>query len=515
LLLTLARAVHTSWSTGFADTGPLPGDLPGQLSASGSGAPLTVRQPEGFAIYALYPEAYGEAAAGSCLGPETVVIGIRTIGTVLAAMVAAGLGAGPALTVRPVGHPFARRIAASAELDQLIARNRHREFAIVDEGPGLSGSSFGGVADWLEGNGVAPGRIHFFPGHGGELGPEAQDRHRRRWSARARHLSLPDPAQPRPDRDTAPLEQWVGELIGPLVAPLREISGGGWRTLRSWPTDGQPPVDTQNERRKFLARSGDSVWLVKFAGLGAIGEAKLRKARLLHGAGFGPEPAGLCHGFIVERWVEGKPLVGAAPDRDRLVDTIGRYLGFRARWLAPGNAGASLGLLAEMARTNVGETFGAEAALGLEPILMPALTAGLPLERSDTDNRMHGWEWLATPDGHLFKTDGLDHSSGHDLVGCQDICWDVAAAEIEHELNPTESQALRVIVADEADRPVAPLLVDFYTCCYLAFQVGLWRFAATSNGPGDGDRAGMRSQHYAALLARRLDFRTGGRVTTV
>jgi hypothetical protein len=257
------------------------------------------------------------------------------------------------------------------------------------------------------------------------------------------------------------------------------------------------------------------MWLVKFAGLGEFGETKLRKAQVLWQAGFAPEPAGLCHGFIVERWIGGLPLPHAARDRDRLVDTIGRYLGLRARGLRPSNEGASLKTLAEMARVNVGEALGAEAALGLEPMLLPALTAGLALQPCDTDNRMHNWEWLVSDDGRLIKTDGLDHSSGHDLVGCQDICWDVAAAEIEHRLNPTESLALRVIVADEAGQPVEPVLVDFYACCYLAFQIGLWQFAAGSNSPADAERARARSAHYAALLAGRLTSRAGGRVAAL
>ena len=61
--------------------------------------------------------------------------------------------------------------------------NTETRFAIVDEGPGLSGSSFGCVADWLEDNGVAPERIHVFPGHDGPLGPAASARHRDRWAA--------------------------------------------------------------------------------------------------------------------------------------------------------------------------------------------------------------------------------------------------------------------------------------------------------------------------------------------
>ena len=61
-------------------------------------------------------------------------------------------------------------------------------FAVVDEGPGLSGSSFGAVADWLETHGVDRGRIRFYPGHGGEPGAQAAPAHRERWRAADRHV---------------------------------------------------------------------------------------------------------------------------------------------------------------------------------------------------------------------------------------------------------------------------------------------------------------------------------------
>jgi glyoxylase-like metal-dependent hydrolase (beta-lactamase superfamily II) len=54
-------------------------------------------------------------------------------------------------------------------------------FVVVDEGPGLSGSSFAGTADALERLGVAPDRIAFLPGHGGDLGPEAAPAAVARW----------------------------------------------------------------------------------------------------------------------------------------------------------------------------------------------------------------------------------------------------------------------------------------------------------------------------------------------
>src|ERR671921_253291 len=114
------------------------------------------------------------------LGRKIQVIGIRSIGTGLAAMVATGLRAPAPVTVRPVGHPFRRELALSPELAAALRAEREARFAVVDEGPGLSGSSFGAVADFLEDQRVTPGRICFFPSHIGDLGPQASPRHRAR-----------------------------------------------------------------------------------------------------------------------------------------------------------------------------------------------------------------------------------------------------------------------------------------------------------------------------------------------
>jgi len=108
-----------------------------------------MKQTEGFALYALYPESYLQAALNSQLTSKTVVIGLRSIGVTLAALVAAALGSGPSFSLRPTGPPFQRRVQVTAELSDLILADPKSDFAIVDEGPGLSGSSLGSVVDWL------------------------------------------------------------------------------------------------------------------------------------------------------------------------------------------------------------------------------------------------------------------------------------------------------------------------------------------------------------------------------
>src|SRR6185437_6976325 len=113
----------------------------------------------------------------------------------LAAIVATATGAPLPATVRPFGDPFRREVAASdALLAEWLAPGTI--VAIVDEGPGISGSSFGAVADLVEDRGAA--RLELYPSHAGELGARAADRHRRRWGRVPRRIaSFEDVVLPR------------------------------------------------------------------------------------------------------------------------------------------------------------------------------------------------------------------------------------------------------------------------------------------------------------------------------
>ena len=495
LVMAIARMVARSWRGDGALSAPIA--EVGAVAAAALPARVRVRTAEGHAFYALYPEAYLEAAA-ALAGEPVRVIGIRSIGAGLAALVAVATGAPLPITVRPVGPPFARELRVAPALLAEVLDDPRARIAIVDEGPGLSGSSFGAVADLLEGHGVAPGRLRFFPGHRGALGPQAAPAHRARWDRAARHVVDIDALL----IDSGVLARWVAGVVGPLAPPWRDVGGGRWRALRYRDEDAWPPADVTRERRKFLARAGGATWLVKFAGLGAGGERALDRARRLHAAGFGAEPAGLCHGFLVERWCDGAPL-DLAGDRASLVDTVGRYLAFRARELpAAGEPGADPDALRAMARRNVGLALGEPAVAALDRRL-PAVGAGAwPIE---TDNRLHAWEWLVAAGGALIKTDALDHHAGHDLIGCQDVAWDVVGAELELGLDAAELARVIAIVERDGGRPIDPARRAFLRPCYLAFQLGAFTLAADGGGaPAEVARLRGAAAGYARRLRAEL-----------
>jgi hypothetical protein len=499
-LLALAHAIVRSWDDYFAGDLGLPSDWEDLLDRLGAPVPLRIKQAEGYAYYALYPESYAEAAARSGLGADTVVIGIRGIGAGLAALVAAAIGAAPAVTVRPTGHPFERRIEVGPALAQRLLARDEVNFAIVDEGPGLSGSSFGGVADWLQERGVALERLHFFASHGGELGPQASIAHRTRWAKASRHNVDMDEVLIRRANPAQRLESWVRDLVGELDGPLEEISGGAWRERLYESEADWPSIDAQLERRKFLARAGGQTWLVKFAGLGAAGAARLAKGRVLAEAGHTPEIAGLRHGFLVQRWVEGAPLDVARPNRQQLIEAVGRYLGFRARHLPAGGKGASLTQLFTMARYNIGQALGDEMAAKATVALGDAERFTGMVHRVDTDNRLHRWEWRVGRDGGIVKTDALDHSAAHDLVGCQDISWDIAGAAVEFGLSFDERAHLAWLVGKENPERDRHGLLEVMQICYVGFQLGLWTYAMARSDDAERRRIKLTLDRYAGQL---------------
>src|SRR3712207_1742245 len=116
LLMEVAGIIRLSWESGFRRIVSLSGKAIFQSEAAQWSESIRVKRPEGYAFYALYPEAYFEAAAALGLRRRKIqIIGIRSIGTGLAAMVAAALGAPAPVTVRPVGHPFRRELALAPE----------------------------------------------------------------------------------------------------------------------------------------------------------------------------------------------------------------------------------------------------------------------------------------------------------------------------------------------------------------------------------------------------------------
>jgi hypothetical protein len=501
LLLDLAGAVARSWRGEVAAAPPGWRQALGRWRDLQPPSEITCKLAEGYAHYALYPEAYLDAAAAAAWSAPPRVLGLRSIGTGLAAMVAVGAGARRRpLTLRPVGPPFARRLRVSPALRAEILGDGRSPYAVVDEGPGLSGSSFGAAGDFLEEAGALAEQVTYLPSHPGEPGPHASPAHRERWRRARRLVGDFDggggPGEATPSRR---LDAWVSGLVGPLTEPRRDLSAGRWREARKLEAPALPGL----ERRKFLFGAASGRWLAKFAGLGGEGSRKAEQARALAAAGFTPELAGLRHGFLVEAWLDqARPLDPERCDRGWLLEHLARYLAFRARrFPASWQDGASTAELLDMARINTAELFDASTTAMLHERLGGLAAMAPPGVPIAVDGRLHAWEWLLTPQGRLLKTDAVDHARGHDLVGCQDVTWDLAGAQLELGLSDHETAWLARAVERLGGRPVAPARLAWHRACYAAFQAGLWSL-------GDGlDREDRRRISAHALRYRRALLR--------
>lgn len=510
VLLSLARAIDASWRSAAPGAAPDAGPALRALARLRTEAlpdQIRCRRAEGYAFYAVYPEAYQLAArrAAAARPGARRVIGVRSIGAGLAAAVAAAadavVAALPPSTVRPAGDPFRRALSAAPELLAEWTSGPRAVLAIADEGPGLSGSSFGAVLDELEERGVPLDRIECYPSHGGDLGPAAAPRHRARWARLPRHVVDCDELLVRSGR----LAGWLAELVGPLAGPLEDLSAGAWRAKRYASEGAWPPAIARQERRKLLAHAEGGSWLARFAGLGADGDRAWARARVLHAAGFTPEPRGLVHGFLVERWLgDARPLDPRAIDRGKLVEHVGRYLGCRARSLPAGGPGAPVAALLAMARRNAGLALGAEAERELERWAPRLPELERRTRRIEIDGRLHAWEWLVRPGGGLVKADALDHCAAHDLVGCQDLAWDLAGAACELGLAEEERDRLAAIALGLAGRPRDPELLAFLRICYLAFQLGRCALAIGAGGPAEDARLAAAVAAYRESLALAL-----------
>ncbi len=149
---------------------------------------------------------------------------------------------------------------------------------------------------------------------------------------------------------------------------------------------------------------------------------------------------------------------------------------------------------------NALEALGEAAASA--PVLDPAYWSDAPpLRRVWTDNRLHPHEWLQE-EGGWIKTDAVNHASAHDLVGAQDVVWDVAGARVEFDLDAEETARLLAVLATHA--PVDAALLAWLEPAYLAFQLGAFTLAAEAHSgwPQERRRLQQAAGRYRDRLAR-------------
>ena len=470
---------------------------------------VDVTIPEGYAYYAVYPEMYLEAARRfhHAHSPRNAVcLGLRSIGTSLSAVIAGTLDelgcSVMSFTLRPRGHPFDRRPLVTPELAEIFQRERDTTFLLIDEGPGLSGSSLASTAELLSHLGIADDRIVLFPSWATDGSGLKSQQARDRWTRHEQFVV---------DFD----EVWLasGRLTRTLPpGTLREFSAGAWRNELCPDPDDFPPVQPQHERRKYLyhcdtAEGTDEYSWLSFLGLARdSAESKLRRAQQLAAAGFTAAPTSIRHGFLITPFTAGLPLSAREEADGTLVETLAAYLAHLSCTQTTQPSVTQRALL-DMVVTNTAEGLGDEWAARLHPRLRECGASWC--ERAVAlDGRMLPHEWIRTSGGYL-KTDAVHHHDDHFFPGCQDIAWDVAGTCLEFNLGPdARRQLVERYRSLSGDATIAARL-PLHAITYLAFRLGYTTLAASTVGQdSDSKRFSEATVRYGELLRSELSHTT-------
>jgi len=434
---------------------------------------LRISVPEGFAYYALDPLAYAHALdkvladAGSVL-----VIGIRSIGSTLSAIAAAsvrlhGMEA-RRITVRPEGHPYNRRTEFShaqlAVVQQAVSSGA--TFVVVDEGPGLSGSSFLSVAESLERAGALQEKIILLGGHQPNVDALCAADAAQRWRRLRYHAVAGEPRRP--------------------ASAVDFIGAGKWRSQLLNDRSDWSPSWTSFERLKYLSPAAShGQRLFKFAGLGHYGDPVFARERTTAECGFGPRICQESDGFVSYPWLEANPLKACNLSRSILA-RLAEYCAFRLRAFSVELS--DLNTLQQMAEHNLNE-------------LKLDLPVMLSLEHPViADGRMQPHEWLLTKEGRLLKTDSGSHGDDHFFPGATDIAWDLAGAMVEWRMNEDQAVAFldlyRQASGDDASRRI-----DGFITAYTAFRCAYSMMAANAmHGTEEQPRLERAAEGYLSLL---------------
>lgn len=403
------------------------------------GAEVTFRIPEGFAWYGLYPDSYAVTAerwAEHHCGRAVSVIGLLSIGTSLSAVTAeqlkrCGTKVTGRFTVRPGGHPFRRSVTFAGELPAGEA------FIVVDEGPGLSGSSMAGVAEALHAMGAPADSVFFFPGHGGGPGREAGPLQRRWWEKERCWYT--------PAERLFPAAEHNSQLFGGFAAVNVKLE-----TLAA----------VRHERQQRLAAKGLAL---------------------------------SCRG-MTDGWIAiedaGTPLRREDCHREFIRSHLAPYIA-EAAMPAGDSATATTGL-ARIAAAILAYAQVQRPELSPDAIRRMqecTLRDGMP-PLLHGDGRLMPGEWVRLSDGHVLKRNATGTDWEHSWPGPQSVLWDVAGAAIEWNMTDRSLGLFLDLLSSRFGITTGPRALAFHSAGYCCFRL------AEARHRGDHE---AQSRYEAAL----------------
>jgi hypothetical protein len=472
------------------------------------GQKLQVKVPEGFALYALYPEQY-EAAARRWSNARrgstrtVAVIGLRSIGTTLSAVVAETMRMEGwrvrRVTVRPRGHPYQRSVDLQAEAI------RDLEFAIVvDEGPGRSGSSMAAVAQALVAHGFPRERVTFFPAHEQEPGPEASAQVRQCWKETERCVTDLREVCWNGCNLMQRLAEHASVQFKAEVAATHDLSAGKWRLRAFAAHEDWPAVSIPFERMKVLQELADGRKLVwKFEGFLAVRRDLEPTPRSLPQSGK-PKRGTILrvprldrfHGFSAFPWVEGRRLSWNDLD-DAMVPALAEYIvGGVGPALSSEEAHNAMERMAEMLVVNARNLLDERAAQRASSLAAAARKVAAPCAAYG-DGRLQSHEFIRNSEGMVFKTDWSGHDADHTMIGRQPWLWDVAGLLVEW---PDTVRQKRLLHAFQAWQSFDEETLRFYAAAYAAFRAGMMTLSEGAASAADRLRVHRAIERYREAL---------------
>jgi hypothetical protein len=412
-----------------------------------------ISHPEGFAYYALHPGDFADAMADAGSPVPVALVGIRSVGTTLSGVACAALRRrgvrASRITVRPAGHPYNRATELSSDQRDWVRKHQHdgSRFMVVDEGPGLSGSSFLSVAESLMREGVGADSITLLGTRDVDPGQLCASNAVSRWNRFA----------------------WrrVSSRISQRFQHSTSLSGGAWRKFFLNGRAEQPAYWPEMDRAKYWSADRENVF--KFEGLGESGSKIRQRSRVLHEAGFGARVEDAGDGMSCYDFVAGRPLDRS--DLSRLVlDRIAEYCAFRTREFS--HDGVADGQFEEMVRFNFSQETGRQWPMGAESFRTDHLVIA--------DGRMAPHEWIRSQDGTLIKVDASQHGDDHFFPGPTDILWDLAGAIVEWNMDADAEQYL--LSRFRAKSGIVPNRTQLFSMAYSTFRASYCKMALMGTG---------------------------------
>jgi hypothetical protein len=477
------RALTDWWADRLAaPTGAPPPPNPPPLGEPG---PLALVVPEGYLFYALFPDAFaevGQAIAAERAGERYVVVGVLSIGASLSAAVAAGLRREACLvarhTVRPRGDPFSREVVAAPGTAHAwrAAADRGARFIVVDEGPGLSGSSIATTVDAVRAAGVPMDRIVVVCAHPPGPLANAGAAVRETWASVAVRTVEPVIESLLARR----LPGLLGDACDGSLSFERDGSWGKWSASDASLLPGF-------ERRKlFLSDRGGQRVVAKFVGFGAIGRQKAALTQRIAEAGMAPTYRGFAHGFLLQNWVgEAVPEALDSGVRAPIIDAAARYYAFVRHTAESGGHEIDFRDLSATVE-DIHTAWGGSGRLPQLSTMTEAASAAGSRALAG-DQRPERVEWRIVGD-RILKCDTADHFLDHSWTRTQDIAFDLAGFIDEWELNAAEQAHFLAIYVGASGDSGAQHRLPFYHCVYNAHRLAMLDTAYHAGGHLDLSR---------------------------